>query len=324
MAQISELREAMSNAAARFQHLRSSVGIFHLEFVYTVPLFMAFLMHFIVHTENDRADVAAEMKAISVAIFPVTASAFRSSIVIGRPDWRDIDPADYLEIFEAPLTVFLRVAPRLVVIHGTMFVVACYALMLGACALDVDQFCIVDTLENVSNTSLAGLLWLITLAVNIVVLLLLMRRPMEASETRKERPEAAAERLQKLTKRVFTADAETPLAEDTCLVCLSELRGAEGEVRELVCNHVFHDSCIRPWILENRGRCPLRCAAAASSTPQASSDLESQATHTAAAALPETSAIEATHPPSAALPEASSTEAALPNATEAREELESV
>ena len=40
-----------------------------------------------------------------------------------------------------------------------------------------------------------------------------------------------------------------------CVVCLDAVR--EGEpVKRLPCGHVFHSSCIDPWLLEEKAVCP--------------------------------------------------------------------
>ena len=40
-----------------------------------------------------------------------------------------------------------------------------------------------------------------------------------------------------------------------CVVCLDAIR--EGEpVKRLPCGHVFHSSCIDPWLLEEKAVCP--------------------------------------------------------------------
>ena len=47
-------------------------------------------------------------------------------------------------------------------------------------------------------------------------------------------------------------DAENPVE---CVVCLDAIR--EGEpVKRLPCGHVFHSSCIDPWLLEEKAVCP--------------------------------------------------------------------
>lgn len=42
----------------------------------------------------------------------------------------------------------------------------------------------------------------------------------------------------------------------SCMICLTQLQ-AKDEVRLLSCNHLFHDTCIVPWVLYNNGNCPL-------------------------------------------------------------------
>ena len=47
-------------------------------------------------------------------------------------------------------------------------------------------------------------------------------------------------------------DAENPVE---CVVCLDAIR--EGEpVKRLPCGHVFHSSCIDPWLMEEKAVCP--------------------------------------------------------------------
>ena len=41
-----------------------------------------------------------------------------------------------------------------------------------------------------------------------------------------------------------------------CAVCLDAIR--EGEpVKRLPCGHVFHSSCVDPWLMEEKAVCPI-------------------------------------------------------------------
>ena len=43
---------------------------------------------------------------------------------------------------------------------------------------------------------------------------------------------------------------------ETCPICLDEYKEGEN-VRQLSCDHVYHLSCIDPWLLEKSSQCPL-------------------------------------------------------------------
>ncbi|KFO87465.1 E3 ubiquitin-protein ligase RNF128, partial [Buceros rhinoceros silvestris] len=69
----------------------------------------------------------------------------------------------------------------------------------------------------------------------------------------KARAKKAIEQLQLRTLK--QGDKETGPDGDTCVVCI-ELYKPNEVVRILTCNHLFHKSCIDPWLLEHR-TCPM-------------------------------------------------------------------
>lgn len=67
------------------------------------------------------------------------------------------------------------------------------------------------------------------------------------------RPALSDEQVAALPTRVLHAD-EVAAATPTCAICLVDL--APGElVRDIPCRHLFHASCLDPW-LRLRGTCP--------------------------------------------------------------------
>ncbi|NXL41958.1 RN128 ligase, partial [Podilymbus podiceps] len=69
----------------------------------------------------------------------------------------------------------------------------------------------------------------------------------------KARAKKAIEQLQLRTLK--QGDKETGPDGDTCVVCIEVYKPNEV-VRILTCNHLFHKSCIDPWLLEHR-TCPM-------------------------------------------------------------------
>ncbi|XP_076203363.1 E3 ubiquitin-protein ligase RNF128 isoform X1 [Aptenodytes patagonicus] len=69
----------------------------------------------------------------------------------------------------------------------------------------------------------------------------------------KARAKKAIEQLQLRTLK--QGDKETGPDGDSCVVCI-ELYKPNEVVRILTCNHLFHKSCIDPWLLEHR-TCPM-------------------------------------------------------------------
>ncbi|KAF1421541.1 hypothetical protein FQV22_0004701, partial [Spheniscus magellanicus] len=69
----------------------------------------------------------------------------------------------------------------------------------------------------------------------------------------KARAKKAIEQLQLRTLK--QGDKETGPDGDCCVVCI-ELYKPNEVVRILTCNHLFHKSCIDPWLLEHR-TCPM-------------------------------------------------------------------
>ncbi|XP_014810857.1 PREDICTED: E3 ubiquitin-protein ligase RNF128 isoform X1 [Calidris pugnax] len=69
----------------------------------------------------------------------------------------------------------------------------------------------------------------------------------------KAKAKKAIEQLQLRTLK--QGDKETGPDGDSCVVCI-ELYKPNEVVRILICNHLFHKSCIDPWLLEHR-TCPM-------------------------------------------------------------------
>ncbi|NXJ90834.1 RN128 ligase, partial [Corythaixoides concolor] len=69
----------------------------------------------------------------------------------------------------------------------------------------------------------------------------------------KAKAKKAIEQLQLRTLK--QGDKETGPDGDSCVVCL-ELYKPNEVVRILTCNHLFHKSCVDPWLLEHR-TCPM-------------------------------------------------------------------
>lgn len=53
-----------------------------------------------------------------------------------------------------------------------------------------------------------------------------------------------------------TDRVEPPSDPDTCAICIEQLEDCD-EIRALKCNHVFHISCITPWMTNRNASCPL-------------------------------------------------------------------
>ncbi|CAG78490.1 hypothetical protein B0I72DRAFT_132247 [Yarrowia lipolytica] len=53
-----------------------------------------------------------------------------------------------------------------------------------------------------------------------------------------------------------TDRVEPPSDPDTCAICIEQLEDCD-EIRVLKCNHVFHFSCITPWMTNRNASCPL-------------------------------------------------------------------
>ncbi|NXC90628.1 RN128 ligase, partial [Cercotrichas coryphoeus] len=67
------------------------------------------------------------------------------------------------------------------------------------------------------------------------------------------RAKRAIEQMQLRTLR--EGDKETGQDGDSCVVCFEQYK-PNDVMRVLTCNHVFHKTCIDPWLLEH-GTCPL-------------------------------------------------------------------
>ena len=60
-----------------------------------------------------------------------------------------------------------------------------------------------------------------------------------------------------LSSRLGSAPKEEEVWASDCAVCLSEFEKSE-KVRELPCDHIFHDECIHSWFMKARtAACPL-------------------------------------------------------------------
>ncbi|KAG5359771.1 E3 ubiquitin-protein ligase RNF13 [Yarrowia sp. C11] len=53
-----------------------------------------------------------------------------------------------------------------------------------------------------------------------------------------------------------TDRVDPPSDPDTCAICIEQLEDCD-EIRVLKCNHVFHISCITPWMTNRNASCPL-------------------------------------------------------------------
>lgn len=64
--------------------------------------------------------------------------------------------------------------------------------------------------------------------------------------------------LDKNTKKLLFKNFETNLKINykTCSICIDDYE-EESEIRQLNCNHIFHITCIDPWLLKESYKCPL-------------------------------------------------------------------
>ena len=62
----------------------------------------------------------------------------------------------------------------------------------------------------------------------------------------------------------------------SCCICLEEF-GTDGRLKQLPCGHIFHSSCVVPWLTTRRKLCPLckHDATTAAPLPRPSSDSRS-------------------------------------------------
>lgn len=67
--------------------------------------------------------------------------------------------------------------------------------------------------------------------------------------------ESTRQRLMETAFRIGPDDPKHGDLDDSCSVCLDELRG-EQELIKMPCDHIFHKECIIRW-LENAKSCPL-------------------------------------------------------------------
>lgn len=72
---------------------------------------------------------------------------------------------------------------------------------------------------------------------------------------------AVAKSLAEAFRKKRRTEAPEPAERDAsiCAVCLEALEDRQKVLR-LPCQHLFHDSCLQPW-MENRGSCP-KCRSA--------------------------------------------------------------
>mmetsp|Transcript_60187 Transcript_60187/g.176627 ORF Transcript_60187/g.176627 Transcript_60187/m.176627 type:complete len:302 (-) Transcript_60187:17-922(-) len=66
---------------------------------------------------------------------------------------------------------------------------------------------------------------------------------------------AGLKAIQKVT--TFGEMPDLTQAVSTCLVCLDDFEW-DDKAAKLTCGHVFHEKCIKPWLLK-QALCPLRC-----------------------------------------------------------------
>jgi len=64
--------------------------------------------------------------------------------------------------------------------------------------------------------------------------------------------------LDENTKKLLfkNLDSNLKINYKTCSICIDEYDD-ESEIRQLNCNHVFHITCIDPWLLKESYKCPL-------------------------------------------------------------------
>jgi hypothetical protein len=43
---------------------------------------------------------------------------------------------------------------------------------------------------------------------------------------------------------------------DTCPICFDDFK-EDNIIRQIKCNHIFHQSCIDPWLLNESYKCPV-------------------------------------------------------------------
>lgn len=77
-----------------------------------------------------------------------------------------------------------------------------------------------------------------------------------------------SDRSQPVSQRTLQAIPTLTIAQEQtdtqCSICFDEFKLAETDVRNLPCNHLFHERCIFPWLRIN-GTCPV-CRARLSQT----------------------------------------------------------
>ncbi|NXM56212.1 RN128 ligase, partial [Illadopsis cleaveri] len=83
--------------------------------------------------------------------------------------------------------------------------------------------------------------------------LILARAQSREQRCLRARAKKAIEQMQLRTLR--EGDKETGPDGDSCVVCFEQYK-PNDVMRVLTCNHVFHKTCIDPWLLEH-GTCPL-------------------------------------------------------------------
>jgi hypothetical protein len=64
--------------------------------------------------------------------------------------------------------------------------------------------------------------------------------------------------LDENTKKLLfkNLDSNLKINYKTCSICIDDYE-EESEIRQLNCNHVFHITCIDPWLLKESYKCPL-------------------------------------------------------------------
>lgn len=238
--------------------------IFHLEMLITVPLIFAMMMDFQLGDDEYRQmKVTSELTVLSM--MPMAALGVRSltaltwlSIYRDQSDaFEELSEHGWARTFNGALTYTLR--------GCTLLMLVWYWFVLASCFTN-GSFCLAVTWD-LTGHGLPRLVWFLALSINILVLLLLvLGRPAQTATALEPRRstlashQRAEDRLAELTKcvRETTPEDFAKVEEDSCVICLGDFEAGEL-VRELVCNHLYHDECIRPWILEGRGHCPLRC-----------------------------------------------------------------
>ena len=92
------------------------------------------------------------------------------------------------------------------------------------------------------------------------------------------------EMMAMLPVAVLTDEWAEALGEDECPVCQAALGSGERVLPLEACSHVFHLSCLKPWLTQASATCPL-CRVDVKPTPEAAGQIAAAAAAAAAAAV---------------------------------------